>query len=831
MTEQAVAQIGRVLNFELGTELLSGRVVGSEIVKALTPVVTDEVDKVTGQMLTPSSTPSFQSVVLTNVSEGCPEDTVLVIDENGNLCTREGDEFFDQSLNTNDSPSFEGVSLTFLPVDNTEDTFLVVRPDNTTATRNVATFPVVNPFNQTLNTGDSPQFVNATVTSVPSNPAENTLLLLSGSGSLEQREVSTLPVVNPFNQTLNTGDSPQFSNATITTIPSNPAEDTLLLLSGAGTLEQREVSSLPVVNPFNQTLNTSDSPSFQGVSLTSVASGPTQNEIAVLGPGGSIQSRNVSTLPVVNPFNQDLNTGDSPSFQNVSATAVPVDASENTLLALAPGGSFRQREVSTLPVVNPFNQNLNTGDSPQFVNLTTTGLGVSPAENTLVVQVPGGSFATREVSTLPAVNPFDQPLNTTNSATYTALTLTSLSADSGENTMVVMNPGGLLRTREVSTLPVINPFNQTLNTGDSPTFGSLTLSAVSPDVAEDTLLVVNGLGQLRTREVGTLPGGNPFNQTLNTGDSPTFVGQTLTGLSVDAAEDTLVVQDPSGVLRTREVSTLPVINPFNQPLNTGDNVSFNNATLGSSISIQYQWLTPLADAAEDTLLVLNGSGFFRTREVSTLPVVNPFNQTLNIGDSPTFNGLTTTTHDSGTFTSGAATWTGTSITGITNLSATNINATADVVSHFENGPSVFLIDAVGVDHTWTITRGSLSIATGGSKWSSDDATGRATFNGPWDIGTLGSYFAKIDFTASVKCSSGNGQTLTIQCVGAGLAGPVTNVWGSTTANITSNSDYQTIAFTSLAVLNTGGYYYFTFKNSTSAGDFDILFAKATMLRM
>ncbi len=145
----------------------------------------------------------------------------------------------------------------------------------------------------------------------------------SGDGSA----LTNLPASNPFNQTLNTTDDPTFDALTVTSVAGD----------GSG------LTNLP--NPFNQTLNTTSNPTFAALTVTSVA-----------GDGSGL-----TNLPSSNPFNQTLNTTSNPTFAALTVTSVAGDGSG----------------LTGVPASNFFNQSLNTTDDPTFDALTVTSVSGS----------------------------------------------------------------------------------------------------------------------------------------------------------------------------------------------------------------------------------------------------------------------------------------------------------------------------------------------------------------------------------------------------------------------------------------------------------------------
>lgn len=76
-----------------------------------------------------------------------------------------------------------------------------------------------------------------------------------------------------------------------------------------------------------------------------------------------------------------------------------INDNTNTQLLTLDGTTLKYRTVSSLPVVNPFDQNLNTTNSPQFYNLTLT----SPTQSSLTmnngyIQYNNSTITVREAS-------------------------------------------------------------------------------------------------------------------------------------------------------------------------------------------------------------------------------------------------------------------------------------------------------------------------------------------------------------------------------------------------------------------------------------------------
>jgi hypothetical protein len=154
---------------------------------------------------------------------------------------------------------------------------------------------------------------------------------------------------------------------------------------------------------------------------------------------------------------QTLSTTDIPTFENIIFSTVVDSPSEDTIAVVLPDGRLGSRELSSLPVDNPFDQSLNTDSSPTLVQLTLSGVPEDNVEDTILLQAPDGTFRKREVSTLPAANPFNQTLDTGSDVTHRTLYQTVMSPDTTETEMVAWNSGnGAFRKRDLSTFPFKN---------------------------------------------------------------------------------------------------------------------------------------------------------------------------------------------------------------------------------------------------------------------------------------------------------------------------------------------------------------------------------------
>lgn len=88
---------------------------------------------------------------------------------------------------------------------------------------------------------------------------------------------------------------------------------------------------------------------------------------------------------------------------------------------------------------------------------------------------------------------------------------------------------------------LIDPYSNQLKTSETPSFSGLSLTGVALDNAETTMLMLNGSNQIVRRTTGI----NVFDQTLNTTSQPSFAAIGLTGLNPFISNRYLVLSGTS----------------------------------------------------------------------------------------------------------------------------------------------------------------------------------------------------------------------------------------------------------------------------------------------
>ena len=184
---------------------------------------------------------------------------------------------------------------------------------------------------------------------------------------------------NPFDQTLYTTDYVTFGGAYFPNARAGFDSYGAYFGDGAATIDASgnanfagvTVGGLPISggNPFDQSLNTTDTPTFagidfgNGVGFDQYGMSATGTPVQMLAQNWSLGSNGDAG------FNGDLVVSGASSFADNSAS---IDASGNAAFAgLTVGGSSLVDLIGTIS--NPFNQSLNRTDYVQFGSLITGG--------------------------------------------------------------------------------------------------------------------------------------------------------------------------------------------------------------------------------------------------------------------------------------------------------------------------------------------------------------------------------------------------------------------------------------------------------------------------
>jgi len=179
-----------------------------------------------------------------------------------------------------------------------------------------------------LNISSDLEFTNQSLT--PSNPSPGSTLLYSKNDSKMysldstglETELGGGGGGNPFDQNLNTTDSVEFSEVKSNEL--NNGLSRIVDLSSPDTIDLQATNVLVNGSPiqeFDQDLNTTDDVQFNTIETTEIANGLSRAISLSTADTIDIQASNVlvNGSPVQN-FNQDLNTTDDVTFNNVTAT-------------------------------------------------------------------------------------------------------------------------------------------------------------------------------------------------------------------------------------------------------------------------------------------------------------------------------------------------------------------------------------------------------------------------------------------------------------------------------------------------------------------------------
>lgn len=126
---------------------------------------------------------------------------------------------------------------------------------------------------------------------ITGDDTQTDILALNGAGQLVYRSAASI-ANNPFNQSLNTTDTPTFAGAAISYAINDNTQNALLALNGSNEVVWRAATTV-VNNPFNQSLNTTNSPTFAGATITSAANYNTTTKLLALGAANAVVYRSI----------------------------------------------------------------------------------------------------------------------------------------------------------------------------------------------------------------------------------------------------------------------------------------------------------------------------------------------------------------------------------------------------------------------------------------------------------------------------------------------------------------------------------------------------------
>ncbi len=274
-----------------------------------------------------------------------------------------------------------------------------------------------------------------------------------------------------------------------------------------------------------------------------------------------------------NPFDQDLNTTDSPEFVNMTLTGVPNDDLENKVVVLDAGTNQFEWRNATSIINNPFDQSLSTINSPSFVNLSLTGI----TENQLLTRVVAHNAGTNQLQ-WKTVNDPDQSLDTTDSPTFQGLSLTAIPQDDTNTKVLTIDAGtDALEWRDQSTINTASLTSaggtSLVNDGVGPALATKGLVAGTNvsfvDNGTDIEIIAAGTGTT----VVSLASAGGTETLVNDGTGPDMVTKGLTagaGITLTPTANDITIAATASA-------------PFDQDLNTTDSPLFENLSVGDSV--------------------------------------------------------------------------------------------------------------------------------------------------------------------------------------------------------------------------------------------------------
>jgi hypothetical protein len=386
----------------------------------------------------------------------------------------------------------------------------------------------------------------------------STILVIDGS---EIKTRTTFP--EPYDQQLNTSDSPEFVGLILSSIATDNAETSILLIDSAKQIVQRDA-------PYafgDQAVDTTATPTFAGINISGLANNVSSTDILVAN-GTAVQKRTgTNSFP-----NQNLSTGQSVSFDSMSLTGIPTSTVDTNIVVMSGDLLSKRSGVNSFP-----NQSVNSGANVTFGDLTATNVisnTIKAADNTTCLQL--SNVAVSIPATLRTATGTLQMTQVTNPGTPGGLTGYLWN---NSNVPTWTNTAG-------TATSLLNPYLNNLGSTQAPTFSGITATGLATDNAENTIVLINGSNQLVTRE-----GTNSFpNQALNTTSNVIH-----NNITVDQVATNILTDESSGLIS------------LNVPLvaNTG---TFNASNTNSLI---YTGITEFAGGS--AFCVVDGSNIIRKK--------------------------------------------------------------------------------------------------------------------------------------------------------------------------------------------------------------------------
>ena len=481
------------------------------------------------------------------------------------------------------------------------------------------------------------------IASLPDDLSNTDMITVDNIGRLYKLPISGLPGGNPFDQDLNTTDDVQFNEMVISNVnppttigydamsfikpelftPGNWGARMSFYLDNVGLFEstvphfgvalsgrndsnisfsQYFTQETPYGWKFSQTSQDSMRIHYQDYFAPDVSRGLNFYCNTIQGNAGDIVPEVI--VMSIQSSAHGLGLHISPITSDSSLYIDNITTGINTrFLTLDPSGRVQESIA-----VSPFDQDLNTTDDVKF-NELDVGLQTVPFTTTTTSQL--------KVTGEPGINAVPYPKTDlgarielyNNGNEYPLVGLSAFSQDDNAIGMGTYGSTDAPWKKSDFNFWKIQRSNSQLNFICNSTFNAI------GDVAIDNLVMTLSNGSLTPSII-------------------MFKPLILMDLAEDNAQTRLLIQNPvDNKIGYRLVSSLPSSNPFNQDLNTTDDVDFNSLEIQNSLIVNNM----VEDNAQTRLLIQNPvDNKIGYRLVSSLPVVNPFNQDLNTFNSPNF---------------------------------------------------------------------------------------------------------------------------------------------------------------------------------------------------
>jgi len=767
--------------------------------------------------------------------------------------------------------------------------------------------------NQDLNTTDSPEFVGLTLTGIPNDDTEDKLIVIDAiTDQLEYRNKSSL-----HDQNLDTTGTPSWQSAGIkgTEFVLSTFDDSFTRFHQAPAVTNNdklfEFQSDTDTGAVRLDVNNNGNKSA-GIKLTTKNTGTGNNFIQWENGGnrwfsGVNKANNEFAVhyspgdPTDNLFNGAnerlslSNTGDLTTLGDINSDSlilqtVPNDNTETKLLVWnSTGKDVEYRDVTSLPIVNPFDQSLNQADPVDFLSVdinNNTLINSNTDSLSSFTQTPAITTGYKQFAFLSDTS--DSPvvvevINADLTATaHTGILLHNPSVGGGNQLAIYETPtenqwtvgrqrtsdtfrwnnsaagsGDFLTVDANTKMSLSNAGVLGLN-GDNlvinPSSDSVTLFEQTPAVTtgqkqflfqsntSDNLagFFVENMNPTATAHVGMYFRADKLGCTgLGGNQCVIFESCGLSNWSVGHQKSTNTYRwnysTIASAYLTNDAKTQMKLS------STGDLALEGTTTIGGDYITAAAGQLQIQDVGQMQQNFIFDAETIPSTQVRVASHTDQslsFNSGLNGGlwKSASADGNALINHTTGgvmTFYTNASTVTGGTIPWVSSLRITPtvvnsllpIQKQDNVVQHSAIGPSLFTITLTATQYDWKSTNGALLMYKSGPNFAINAATGEATLSG-W---IAASCHAKVSMSCGLRLKAGTNETFIIRCVGNPVAGVPSSQFGAIEITLKNATDFQTISFESLVVVANTGYYKFTIENITGTNNIDISYARAVLV--